>query len=159
MVTSQQISNWTPSSAAILEVSIDSEKISNPYLECLESHSRRTRIDSSSSYAKMISMPMSVRNPQETITQQNIQNKVPETDQAVLTMGEFWDSIFITVSLRKVNDIEDKKEQGWNSLRETQRQKQYKHKSNTNYWDKKYTKEIFFWNVKEDINRSLTGTE
>lgn len=70
MVTSQQISNWTPFSAAILEVSIDSEKISNPYLECLESHSRRTRIDSSSSYAKMISMPMSVRNPQETITQQ-----------------------------------------------------------------------------------------
>lgn len=67
----------------------------------------------------MISMPMSISNPQETITQQNIQNKVPETDQAVLTMGEFWDSIFITVSLRKVNDIEDKKEKGWNSLRET----------------------------------------
>lgn len=54
-------------------------------------------------------MPMSISNPQETITQQNIQNKVPETDQAVLTMGEVWDSIFITVSLRKVNDIEDKK--------------------------------------------------
>lgn len=67
----------------------------------------------------MISMPMSTSNPQETITQQNIQNKVPETDQAVLTMGEVWDSIFITVSLRKVNDIEDKKEKGWNSLRET----------------------------------------
>lgn len=89
MVTSEQISNWTPSSAAIVEVTIDSEKISNPYLECLEIHRRRTRLNSSSSYAKMISMPMSFRNLQETITQQNIQNKVPETDQAVLTMGEF----------------------------------------------------------------------
>lgn len=62
---------------------------------------------------------MSFRNLQETITQQNIQNKVPETDQAVLTMGEFWDSIFMTVPLRKVNEIEDKKEKCWNSLRET----------------------------------------
>lgn len=98
-----------------MEVTIGSEKVSNPCLEFLEIKSRKIGISSKSSHAKIICRPASFRNLLESPILSNIHNKAPETDQVVLTME---DRIFKTGIFRKVNEIEDNKEKFFNNLTE-----------------------------------------
>lgn len=60
---------------------------------------------------------MSIMSFQETMSLTNSQNKVLETVQIVISMGELSDKEFKMAVLRKLNDLEENRDKCFNTLR------------------------------------------